>query len=83
MTAKGQEAAFERELHALCSRFLDEWDIPMLSMLALLELEQYVILSLIADRVDQCDIKPDPKFWAGEDVDEPTGDWGLNGEEYE
>ena len=53
MTLKQQEDAFERELHALCTRFFDEWDIDPWSMIELLESEKLFVLSLMSSQEDE------------------------------
>lgn len=46
-TDEEQEKAFEKELHALCTRFFDEWDIAPESMLELLESEKMFVMSIL------------------------------------
>lgn len=55
MRQRDQEKAFEGELHALCTRYFDEWDIKPESMLEILESEKVFILSIMLSREEEDD----------------------------
>ena len=52
---ESQEDAFERELHALCTRFFDEWDISPWSMFEILEAEKMFLISIMDNDSEEYD----------------------------
>lgn len=50
MKMEKQERAFENELHKLCTRFFEEWDISPESMLEILESEKMFVMNILMDR---------------------------------
>lgn len=59
MKMEKQERAFECELHALCTRFFDEWDIPPESMLEILESEKLFVMSILFTQANEDDEEED------------------------
>lgn len=69
MTLDQQRKAFDHDLHALVDRYFDEFDLPAEDILELMVREEMFLICMAVA--------------AAQDDDEPTGDWGLNGDGYE
>lgn len=63
MSDDEQESAFERELHALCTRFFDEWDIAPEAMMDILEAEKVFVLSILDSNSEEDDDDNESETW--------------------